>query len=81
MFDVPPLSPHPLEQPWQQAIDRQAFLFHRIAVADGDGVFDFITTLAERFEVDRDAEWRADFILAAIAATDGSGVVVGDIHP
>ena len=53
--------------------ERDALLRHRVAVADGDRV------VVERVEVDRDAERRADLVLAAVAAADRAGVVEVDV--
>ena len=56
-----------------QALERHALLAHRVAVAHGDGA------VVERVEVDRDAERRADLVLAAVAAADRAGVVEVDV--
>jgi hypothetical protein len=29
----------PLEEPWKKVTDSDPFLFHGVAVADGDGIF------------------------------------------
>ena len=52
----------------------EAALFAGVAVAEGDGAVFF-----DRVEVDGDAEGGADFVLAAIAATDRTGGVVEDV--
>ena len=56
-----------------QALERHALLRHRVAVAHRDGA------VLERVEVDRDAERRADLVLAAVAAADRAGVVEVDV--
>ena len=55
--------------------DRHAELLHRVAEADGHGVLELRLLLAERLEVHRHAERRADLVLAAVAAADGAGLV------
>jgi hypothetical protein len=45
-----------------------AFLLAAVAVAKGDGVLEFGAFFAAGFEVDGDAEGRADFVLAGVAA-------------
>ena len=61
------------EQVHCQIADGQADLGHAVAFADGDGL------IIEGLEVDGDAEGGADFVLAAVAATDvGDVVVLGD---
>ena len=52
----------------------EAALFAGVAVAEGNGAVFF-----DRVEVDGDAEGGADFVLAAIAAADGTGGVVEDV--
>src|SRR3990167_9496851 len=52
------------------------FLLQRIAVADRDRVsLSLRGIFAERSEVDRDAEGRADLVLAAVALADTPGDV------
>src|SRR5215204_5760384 len=51
---------------------RDAFLLHGVPVADGDPL------VFEGVEVYRNAERRPHLVLAAVAAADGAGVVVGD---
>ena len=51
-------------------VDADADLLHGVAVAQGDGV------VFQSLEVDGDAARRADFVLTAVAAADGAGVVV-----
>ena len=63
----------PLREVGVQALERHALLRHRVAVAHGDGA------VVERVEVDRDAERRADLVLAAVAAADRAGVVEVDV--
>src|SRR6478609_482231 len=55
------------------AVETDPLLAHRVALADRDGV------VVEGLEVDRHAERRADLVLAAVAATDGTGVVELDV--
>ena len=52
-------------------------------MADGDGVGEGLVVtfgLADRFEVDGDTEGGADFVLTTVAAADGSGFVVENVH-
>ena len=65
--------PEALREVGAQALERHALLAHRVAVAHGDGA------VVERVEVDRDAERRADLVLAAVAAADRAGVVEVDV--
>ena len=53
----------------QQVLDGDAFLFHGVAVADGHRVFEGRIVFSEGFEVHRDAEGGAHFILAAVGIT------------
>ena len=53
---------------------REAALFAAVAVAECDGAVFF-----DGVEVNGNAEGGADFVLAAVAATDGSGGVVEDV--
>ena len=53
-----------------EGVDGDADLLHGVAVTDGDGL------VVEGVEVDGDAEGGADFVLAAVAASDALGVVV-----
>ena len=75
----------PLQEPGEEVADGDAFLLHGVAVADGDGVFlgvivVIFSALADGVEVDGDAEGGAHFVLAAVAAADGCGLVVEDVH-
>src|SRR5690606_29083068 len=54
-------------------VQRHALLAHRVTVADRHGL------VVERVEVDRDAERRADLVLAAVTAADRAGVVEVDV--
>ena len=49
-------------------------------MAEGDGVLELGAFFAAGFEVDGDAEGRADFVLAGVAAADGRGLVVEAVH-
>ena len=53
-----------------QLSDRQTNLLHRIAVADSNTV-----VLLNGFEVNRDTQRRAHFVLSAVTAPDGPGLV------
>ena len=53
-----------------EAVDRHAFLLHRVAETDRDGV------IAHRVVIDRDAVGRPDGILTAVTLTDGVLLVV-----
>ena len=55
-------------------VDLDAPLLQRVAVADRD------RAVGERLAVDGDAERRADFVLAAIAAADRALLVVEDVE-
>ena len=55
----------------------EAFLFARVAMAKCDGIFEF-WLFAECIEINRDAEGRADLVLAAIALADIAVIVPGD---
>src|SRR3954451_9213463 len=60
-------------QPGGDAGERNTLLRHRVALADRHGV------VLEGLEVDRDAERRADLVLAAVAPPDRLGVVELDV--
>ena len=62
------ILPHTGNEPVQQVLNGDAFLFHGVAVADGHRVFEGRIVFSEGFEVHRDAEGGAHFILAAVAA-------------
>ena len=70
------------EEPGKEIADGDTLLLHRVAVTDGDGVFQVFFSFfeANRFEIDGDAEWRSDFILTTIATADGGGLVVENVH-
>lgn len=53
-----------------EVADGDALLFHRVAVAEGDGV------VFEGIEVDGDAKRGAEFVLAAVPFADGARFVV-----
>src|SRR3569833_2456166 len=71
---------HARQQDAQQVRDFNAFLLHGVAFAERDGVRQLRAFFAERVEINRDAEWRADFVLAAIAPANGAGFVVENGH-
>ena len=56
--------------------DGDAFLLHRIAVPESDGIFltceRTLFCAFEGFEIDGDAERGANLVLATVASTDGS---------
>ena len=54
-------------------VERHPLLRHRVALAHRHGL------VVERVEVDRDAERRADLVLAAVATADRAGVVEVDV--
>jgi len=54
---------------FRQFFNRNAFLFHRVAVADSDGF------VFERFEIHGDAIWCADLVLTAVSFADVAVVV------
>ena len=60
--------------------DGDSFLLHRIAVTEGDGIFltceGTLFCAFEGFEIDGDAEWRADLVLATIPSTDGPRLII-----
>src|SRR4030095_17083662 len=64
----------------RQICDPDAFLFHRIAVAQRDRVFQHRVFFAEGFEIDRNAEWRPNFVLATITPADRARFVVENKH-
>src|SRR5438552_12308065 len=64
----------------RQVFDCDALLFHRIAFAQRHGVAQTRVFLAERFEIDRDAERRSNFILATIPAADRPRFAVKNKH-
>ena len=51
-----------------------------VAVADGDGVFEILFIFAKGIEVHSDAIRRSLLVMAAVAAADGSTVVVENRH-
>ena len=53
-----------------EGFDGDALLGHGVAVAEGDGA-----VFLQGVEVDGDAEGGADFVLTAVAAADGAGLV------
>src|SRR3989338_4391124 len=57
--------------------DRESLLLTGVAMAQGDGILEF-WFLAECVEVDRDAEGRADFVLAAVTLADIAVVIPRD---
>src|ERR1700737_1009480 len=63
-----------------QVFDRDALLFHRIALAQGHGVAKRCIFLAERFEIDRHAKWRSNFILAPITTADCAALIIENEH-
>jgi len=73
------------EEPRKEVADGDSLLFHGVAVADGDGVLlrgviVVLATLADSVEVDGDAERGAHFVLATVAAANGCGLVIEDVH-
>src|SRR5438309_2999500 len=58
-----------------EALDREALLRERVAVAQRD------RAVLERLVIDRHAEGRADLVLAAIAPADRAALVVLALHP
>ena len=62
-----------LGEPGRDAVEADPLLGHRVALAHGDRV------VVEGLEVDGDAVRRTDLVLAAVAATDGAGVVELDV--
>src|SRR5207237_6286548 len=63
-----------------QILDRDALLFHRIALAQRDRVAERGIFFAECFEIDRDAERSPDFVLAPITAADRPRFIVKNEH-
>ena len=59
---------------FDEFIDRHADLLHGIAVTDSDGV------VFESVEVNGDAVWGSDFILAAVTLANGTGDIVGNLE-
>src|SRR5437763_6685345 len=64
----------------RQIFDRDAFLFHRIAFAQGDGFAERGVFFAKRFEIDRNAERSSDFVLATIPTADRTALIVKSKH-
>src|SRR5437762_11825440 len=64
----------------RQVFDCDARLFHRIAFAQGHGVTQARSFLAKRFEINRHAERRSNFILTPISATDRPRLIVKNEH-
>src|SRR5260370_40224704 len=64
----------------RQIVDRDTLLVHRIALAQGDGVTKRRIFFAERFEIDCDAEWSPNFILASISPADRPRLIVKNKH-
>src|SRR3990172_8380428 len=65
----PPCSRKPFVEVGDEVLDRQALLGHRVALAPRH------LSVLERVEVNRDAERRADLVLAPVPAADRAGVV------
>ncbi|OEI70008.1 putative transcriptional regulator [Curtobacterium sp. ER1/6] len=63
----------PLRQVALQLVERDALLRHRVALPHGHGL------VLERVEVHRDAERRADLVVATVATADRTGVVEVDV--
>src|ERR1051326_9312351 len=64
----------------RKILDRDALLFHRIAFAQRNRVFQFGAFFPKCFEINRNTERRADFILATITATDRARFVIENEH-
>src|SRR5918911_1628833 len=64
------LHGQPARQELREAVDRDALLLERVAVAQRDGA------VLDRLVVDRDRERRADLVLAPVAPADRTAVVV-----
>ena len=69
-------------QAGQKIGDRESFLLHRVPMAEGDRILltsegTFLHAF-EGFKIDRNAERSADFILTAIATSDGARLIVKD---
>src|SRR5947207_2233531 len=64
----------------RQVFDCDALLFHRIALAQGNGVSERQIRLAERLEINRHAKRRSNFILAPISAADRPALIVKNKH-
>src|SRR5438477_351158 len=56
--------------------DFHALLLHGIALAQRDGVAKLCAFFPERFEIDRHAKGRADFILPAVTPADRATLIV-----
>mgnify|MGYP007004034510 CR=1 FL=1 len=60
--------------------DGDPFLLHRVAMAESDSAFLLWAIFSDGVEIDGDAERRSCFVLASVAATDGTGLIVENIH-
>jgi len=67
--DSHPMLRQSLRQVALKTVERDPLLRHRVAFANRDGF------VFERVEVDRDGEWRSDFVLATVSASDRTGVI------
>src|SRR5581483_2024378 len=67
------------QQQRQQVADVHALLPAIVAMANGHCVFAF-RFFAERVEINRQTKRRTRFVLAAIAPSDGSGIIIEYIH-
>src|SRR5678816_3875547 len=56
-------------------------LLHRIALPQGDGSFERRPIFTDGIEINGDTEWRAGFVLPAVATPDCSGVIIKHVHP
>src|SRR5206468_5435641 len=57
-----------------------ALLFHRIPLAQRNGIAQLWIFFSHRFEINSNSEGRADLILTAIAATDRPALIVKYVH-
>src|ERR1051325_6644880 len=64
----------------RQILNRDAFLLHRIAIAQRDCVTERRISFAEGFEINGHTEWSTDFVLPAVPPTDRAAFIVEHSH-
>src|SRR3954471_11148935 len=68
-----------LQDGWQ-FVNSDAFLLHRIAIAQRDCVAQRRIFFAERLEINSHTEWRADFVLPSVPPADRTALIIEDCH-
>src|SRR5438034_10986411 len=70
----------PFAQNRRELLNRDAFLFHGIALTQRDRIAQRSIFLPQRFKIDGHTEWRANLVLAPVATPDRAALVIKGVH-